>query len=211
MKSRWRPLDMELLAQLWAQVKAHVWKFAAGFLLVISVILALLDRVAAGSLVAALFVVVALFEFLPQLESFAAFGIKAKWRKQLDEAEAVLEKLKQSTKASAQLGYYLLGWGTRLDESASIRQEIADQIDNALANLDLGPDTLASFKRDYLSIHRYDLFQTFDAIVSLNIEANKLPRNQRIGFREWLSILDVRSVCHGRIPKADLPRRMPRP
>jgi hypothetical protein len=37
----------------------------------------LFDSVAAGSLVAALFVVVALFHFLPQMESFVAFGIKA--------------------------------------------------------------------------------------------------------------------------------------
>ena len=49
---------------------------------------------------------VTLFDFLPQMDSFAAFGIKAQWRKKLDEAEEILEQLKQSTKASAQLGYY---------------------------------------------------------------------------------------------------------
>jgi hypothetical protein len=79
-------VDMARLAQLWAKLfawlKAHVLKITARTLLVIAVILALLDKAAAGSLVAALFVVVALFHFLPQMESFAAFGIKAKWRKQ---------------------------------------------------------------------------------------------------------------------------------
>ena len=60
------------LAQLCAKLEPHVLKITAGTLLVIAVILALLDRIAAGSLVAALFVVVALFHFLPQLESFAS-------------------------------------------------------------------------------------------------------------------------------------------
>jgi hypothetical protein len=81
-------MNTELLAQLWAkltQLKPHVLKITAAILLLISIVLALLDRIAAGSLVAALFVVVALFDFLPQLESFAAFGIKAQWRKQLDD------------------------------------------------------------------------------------------------------------------------------
>ena len=153
-------MNLELLTQLWAklvQLNPHVLTFTAAILLIMAVILALLDRIAAGSLVAALFVVVALFHFLPQLESFAAFGIKAKWRKQLDEAEAILEKLKQSTKASAQLGYYLLGWGSRMGgKRANQRQEVADQIDKSIANLNFSPETLATLKRDYLFFARYD-------------------------------------------------------
>jgi uncharacterized membrane protein len=55
-----------------AWLKAHLLKITAGVLLLIAVILALFDRVAAGTLVAALFVVVALFDFLPQMEAAAA-------------------------------------------------------------------------------------------------------------------------------------------
>jgi hypothetical protein len=58
--------------------------------------------------------------------------------------------------------------------TASKKQDVADQIDKALTNLGVDPDTLATFKRDYLSFARYDLFQTFDAIVSLNVRENKL-------------------------------------
>src|SRR5262249_6417601 len=77
------------------------------------------------------------------MESFAAFGIKAQWRKKLDEAEEILEMLKQSTKASAQLGYYLLGWGSRIGgRTASKKQDVADQIDKAFTNLGFDPDTL---------------------------------------------------------------------
>jgi hypothetical protein len=182
MTSGWQPVEW---TKLLAWLKAHPLRTTAGVLLVIAVILALFDRVAAGSLVAALFVVVALFDFLPQMESFAAFGVKAQWRKKLDEAVATLEQLKQSTKASAHLGYYLLGWGSRMGgRQASRKQDVADQMDKALTSLGVDPDTLATFKRDYLFFARYDLFDRFDSIASLNIRANKLspnPNDQPIG------------------------------
>jgi len=153
MTSGWQPVALlREPRKLLDGLKAHLLKITAGVLLVIAVILALLDRVAAGSLVAALFVVVALFDFLPLMESFAAFGIKARWRKKLDEAEATLEQLKQSTKASAQLGYYLLGWGSRMGgRTAGKKQDVADQLEKALTSLGIDTDTLATFKRDYLS------------------------------------------------------------
>jgi hypothetical protein len=211
MTPRWRPVDKELLRELWAKLlawlKAHLFKITAGVLLVIAVILALFDKVAAGSLVAALFVVVALFDFLPQMESFAAFGIKAKWRKQLDEAEELLDKMKESARASAQLGYYLLGWGSRMGSRnrASKMRDVADQMDKALTKLEIDHDTLASWKRDYLFFARYDLFDTFDAIASLNIRANKLSSKTSVSLLDLPPDIDLRSVCHDRIPKADLP------
>ena len=36
----------------------------------------------------------ALFSFLPQMESFKAFGVEAKWRARLPEAEDILDKLR---------------------------------------------------------------------------------------------------------------------
>jgi hypothetical protein len=207
MTSQWQQVG--LLRELWTKLLAwpYLLKATAGVLLIIAVILALFDRVAAGSLVAALFVVVALFEFLPQMESFAAFGIKAQWRKKLHEAEEMLEKLKQSTIASAQLGYYLLGWGSRMGgQTTGLKRDVADQIDKALTNLGVDPETLAIFKRDYLFFARFDLFQTFDAIASLNIKENKQSPKPMIDLLKQLQQgIDFRSLCQGRIPKADLP------
>jgi hypothetical protein len=68
------------IRDIWDKVVGQPLISAAVVLLLIAVWLALTDRVAAGSLVAALFVVVALFHLLPQMESFKAFGVEAKWR-----------------------------------------------------------------------------------------------------------------------------------
>jgi hypothetical protein len=53
---------------------------AAGICLVVSIGLAIADREAAGTLAAGLFVVCALLNYLPQMESFKAYGIEAKMR-----------------------------------------------------------------------------------------------------------------------------------
>ena len=92
-----------------------------------------------------------------------------------------------------------------MDVPASKRQEVADHLDNALANLGVDRDTLASFKRDYLFFARYDLFNTFDAIARLNIQANKLPPNPHVNLLEERWEIGFRAFCHGRIPKDDLP------
>jgi hypothetical protein len=79
--------------------------------------------------------------------------------------------------------------------TASKKQDVADQIDKALTNLGVDPDTLATFKRDYLSFARYDLFQTFDAIVSLNVRENKLSPKPMSDLLEQLQGTDLPPWC----------------
>src|SRR3954451_6149816 len=96
---------------VWNWLRQAVVIAAAVVLLTLAVKLALNDKVAAGTLVAGLFVVVVLVYLLPQLESFKAFGVEAKLRERLSEAEDIVRKLRQSTLASAKLTYMMLGWG----------------------------------------------------------------------------------------------------
>lgn len=189
-------------------IKTYFLPITAAVLLFIAVVLALFDRVAAGSLVAALFVVLSLFHFLPQMESFKAFGVEAKWRARLREAEDILEKLRRSAVASAELAYFMLGWGSRMGgKTAKMQQAIADQMDSVLNELNVEPDKLAGLKRDYLLFATYDLFQTFDAIVDLNIRSNRLQPRPPIDLVEEIPRTDFRKLCHNRIPKADLPEQ----
>jgi hypothetical protein len=66
---------------------------------------------------------------------------------------------------------------------------------------------LATFKRDYLFFARYDLFDRFDAIASLNIRANKLSPKPTINLLEELPDVDFRSLCHGRYRRPTFLRR----
>ncbi|MFY9958784.1 hypothetical protein [Bradyrhizobium sp.] len=88
------------MSSIWNFIVRWILICCAAILLLIAVGLALIDHVAAGSLVAGLFVIVALFHYLPQMESFKAYGVEAKWREKISEADEILRKLRQSTLAS---------------------------------------------------------------------------------------------------------------
>ncbi len=62
----------------------HALMAGATACLFLAIGLAIADRVAAGTLVAGLFVVLVLFHYLPKMESFKAYGIEAKWRERLN-------------------------------------------------------------------------------------------------------------------------------
>lgn len=100
----------------WGKVGRVLCLVAAAVCLIASLYLALTDKVAAGTLVAGLFVVLVLFYYLPQLESFKAYGIEAKLRERVHEAEAILGKLRGTAFAQARLTYHTLGWGSRMGD-----------------------------------------------------------------------------------------------
>lgn len=141
---------------------------AAVGLLIVAVVLAIADRVPAASLMAGLFVVVVLFHYLPEMESFKAYGIEAKLRQRLNRADEILLKLKQTALASARLTYHTLGWGSRMGgHTQHERQAIADATDAALLSLGVEATEIDALKRDYILFALYDLFQCFDGVVGL--------------------------------------------
>ena len=166
------------MSSIWNFIVKWILIGCAAALLLIAVGLALIDHVAAGSLVAGLFVVVALFHYLPQMESFKAYGVEAKWRERIGEADEILRKLRQSTLASAKLTYLILGWGSRMGGARPAdKRAVADQVDAALLNLNVDADAIRKLKDDYLFFTIYDLFQVYDGIVQLKI-SNTLAASQ---------------------------------
>jgi hypothetical protein len=77
----------------------------AGICLIASLWLAITDKVPAGTLTAGLFVVCVLFIYLPQMQSFKAWGIEVTWRAvretagQVRRAEAEVESLRKELRA----------------------------------------------------------------------------------------------------------------
>jgi hypothetical protein len=225
------------LREVWALVIKQPFISGAIVLLFIAVGLALANRVAAASLIAGLFVVLALFHYLPQMESFKAYGIEARWRARLNEADDILRKLRQSALASARLTYHTLGWGSRMGgQRGKMKQALADEMDKVLSDLGFDEEQLQELRRDYLYFATYDAFNTYDTIVGLNISTNvdrmtrrlnELSNNQDIPeARELTGRLqqlrqprpqpdlmvdlrtrDFREYCHSRIPKSGLPEK----
>lgn len=223
-----------MMVSIWTWIKTVFLLGIAASLLSLSVWLALLDRVPAATLMAGLFIVVVLFHYLPQMESFKAYGVEAKWRARLNEADEILRKLRQSTLASAKLTYMTLGWGSRLGgPRRNEKQLVADQVDEALLDLGVSSEEIRELKRDYIFFAKYDLFQTFDSIVQMNIGKNLRPilnglsslnhdetnpevvrltglrtkleeKRRSIDLLAELTTADFRKFCHDRLPNAAL-------
>ncbi len=220
------------MSSIWNFIVRWLLIVCAAILLFIAVALALMDRVAAGSLVAGLFVIVALFHYLPQMESFKAYGVEAKWRARLNEADEILRKLQQSTLASAKLTYLTLGWGSRIGgPQPKDKRAVADLVDAALLDLKVDADAIRKMKEDYIFFNNYDLFQVYDEIVQLKITealaASQARLNSMIGddaaraslaeemtslrdkqkpieLLETLPNVEVRSFCLSRLPAVEL-------
>jgi hypothetical protein len=91
----------------WAAIALII---AAGICLIMSLWLAITDRVAAGTLTAGLFVVCVLFIYLPRMQSFKAWGIEVAWRavqandEQVRRYQAEVQGLRNELKAQIAAG-----------------------------------------------------------------------------------------------------------
>jgi len=207
---------------------------AAAVCLLVSIALAIADRVAAGTLTAGLFVMLVLFCYLPQMESLKAFGIEAKWRERLREADEILRKLKQSATASAHLTYHTLGWGSRMGGLRwRQKQKLAEEVDAVLLDLGVESQQLSALKEDYLFFAAFDLYQLFEFVLERRLrkleaetsaqlaQCDSNDERRQTALNEKLSAIrllnkradlltelrssDFRSLCQKKMPKSLLP------
>jgi hypothetical protein len=76
--------------------------------------LAILDKASSATVTAGLTVAFSVFYFLPIIESFEGFGLKAKLRAQITEAEALLEQLRSTAFLSSKMSFLYLAWMNRM-------------------------------------------------------------------------------------------------
>jgi hypothetical protein len=172
--TRWARID------IWLTVRFPA--IAAAICPLVTILLAILDHVAAASVVAGLFVVLVLLRYLPQMESFKAFGIEAKLRERLREADELLGILRRLAMASANLTYHTLGWGSRLGgHHYERKQKLSDEIDTVLSDLGAKPEEIRSLKRDYLFFCAFDLYYLFEYVVERTVFKYRNEASQELG------------------------------
>lgn len=120
---------------------------------------------------AGMFVTLVLFQYLPQMESFKAYGIEAKMRAKLSEAEEILNKLRAAAKVSGRLTYHTLAWSSRLANPVKEKQALADEVDDLLRGLGIDGQELAKIKEDYLNLIVLDLWLLFREIMEINVRS----------------------------------------
>jgi hypothetical protein len=127
---------------------------------------------AAAALMGALFVVLILMTFLPEMETFKAFGVEMKLRARLTEAEDLLKKLRALTVLNANTAYHLLTYGNRWDSSVRETYRTARAIDAFMRDMNCDAEEIRRAKAAFVTMGLRDLFvRHYNAVVHLMQQA----------------------------------------
>jgi hypothetical protein len=174
-------IGMQKIKNAWLWLIGRVWVIAAFVCLVLAIVLAVSDNVAAGTLLAALFVVLFVFHELPQIEYFKALGVEAKLRARLSEADDILTKLSQAARAQAQFLYLQFGWGSRIGGARQQqKQQIIDATDQVLQELGVSENEILAMKQDYLRFAALDQFNNLCRVVDIAVRSQKRANQARL-------------------------------
>lgn len=155
------------LRAAWNWGVASLYALGSLFCFGLAVLLTVADKIPGATLMASMFVVLMLMHYLPQMEYFKAYGIEAKMRQKLDEADEILKKLKASAVVSGKLAYHVFGWGSRMSHPVRQKQTVADDVDELLKGAGVSEEQLAKIKWQYLRFILYDLDYALNSAIDV--------------------------------------------
>ncbi|MGE3871373.1 MAG: hypothetical protein AB7F74_00305 [Parvibaculaceae bacterium] len=136
--------------------------------------LAYQEKVAAAGVCIAAAILPVLFNQLPFVEYLKVLGLEAKLRERVNEADAIIAKLKRIASVSAEQLFTqaaLVGrWG---GEALSSKQERAAQLTSLLQGLEIAPDEITATKTIFLRAIAHDLAHIFFSVIRNLMGAKK--------------------------------------
>jgi hypothetical protein len=120
------------------------------------------QRLGSAGVLAGIFVASAFLVYLPQLETFKAFGIEARMQKNLIEAKEILEKVRQASIASAKSAYLNFAWANRWGGmSPREKQRALDSVNEQLRAVGVKDEERQVIVKPYVELIGFDLYHTF--------------------------------------------------
>lgn len=110
-----------------------------------------------GTLMAGLFVVLVLMHSIPEMESFKAFSIEAKWRARLTEADKILGSLRAILAMFGKTTYHTFGLGSRMSHPVREKQKLANELDTLLRANGISDADISAMKESYIHFCLYDI------------------------------------------------------
>lgn len=129
------------------------------FSLICAVYQAMNERLSSAGVLAGIFFVCTMIVFIPRLEVLKAWGVEARLRESLSEANAIIERLNRLSAISAKVSYMTLAWGNRMGApTAKDKQALLDEVDQQIADLKLTPSERAEITKPYMRLVAFDLY-----------------------------------------------------
>ncbi|MDF1635529.1 hypothetical protein [Mycoplana sp. MJR14] len=131
----------------------------------VAIHLALNDKSASASVMAALAAGFAALYFLPLIDSLEVFGLKAKLRERIDDADRLLSTIRKNAIVSAEITAAQVSWLGRKGPSWNERRLWIDAIERHLVDLGVDDREIAQIKRPVLNFLSFDLYSIFNKVV----------------------------------------------
>jgi hypothetical protein len=180
----------------------------AMFALLCAIYEAMNQRIEAALALGGLFLVAVLLFYLPQLEVIKAFGVEAKMRETLNEAQEIIGRMKNLAEANAEATYGLIAWGNRwsgmpLEE----KQKIVNEIDLQLKSLGATDEDLRKLKSTaFIPLIGYDIKEVFEKsltqyVMNINtLDGNAWVKNFQQGG--WLELQQIKDMNGSQLTEA---------
>jgi len=151
--------------------RPYLLPLAAAIALIEALVLAWLDRTSAAALVAGVFALILLFHNLPSLESFKALGVEAKLRARLNEADKIINDVRNLSITYAQQAFLQLAWMNRVD-SAFIDEKVeaVRRLNELLKEQGVPDDAIAHAKQPFIAMIMQDIYLTLRNVLNTRIQ-----------------------------------------
>ncbi len=128
------------------------------------------DRVAAATVAGGLTAILLVFLYLPLMDSFEVFGLKAKLRERLAEAEELMRLLRQSAMTTSKLSLHQLAYANRMASmSWDVKKQFVKEVEETLAPHQVPSHELIAMKEPLLRFLTRDLLAIAFQIVSTRV------------------------------------------
>jgi hypothetical protein len=128
---------------------------------IVAILLVLSDMAGSASIMAGMTIALALIANLPRMETFRAFGIMAKMRSTIDEAQTSIQQLRDAGTVTGKIAYFILTHQNRWSDGGRTKQALADEIDSYLKNLGITDKNIEQIKLNYVNSILFDLSSIF--------------------------------------------------
>lgn len=155
-------------------VRSFALDVAAVTSFVLTLWLAYSDKASSATVTGLMAVGFTALRYLPLIDTIEAFGMKAKLRQTVNEADGVLDNLRLATATASRLAYFQLGyigrWGSPTWRN---KLDLLEKVDASLVNVGVEPAEAAALREPLMRFAVADIYYLVRHVVSERLQQHR--------------------------------------
>ena len=140
-----------------------------------------LDRAASAAVAGAFSLAFVILRQLPLIERFKIFTLEATFAKRVDEAQRLLDNIRETAEIHSRLLYWQVGKGDRMSHMPwALKRSLIGEFDGLLLRLGLPQAEVKSLKEPFLHTIKLDLFRVYENAVDNRVRLHRNELQSRV-------------------------------